>query len=72
MSITKYTIYVLTCDECHRTYSQNDDDGYMTWHYSRKEVSDNAILDDWVLVKKGYFWYCPRCAKKLGLYKEEE
>lgn len=69
MSITKHTIYVLTCDECHRTYSQNDD-GYMTWHYSRKDVVDNAILDDWVLKKKGYWWYCPKCAKLLGLNKD--
>ena len=73
--ITKHTIYILNCDKCGRTYSQNEDDGYMTWHYSRKDVADNAILDNWVLVKKGlskgYFHYCPECAKKLGLTEAE-
>lgn len=73
--ITKHTIYVLTCDECGRTYSQHEDDGYMTWHYSRKDVVDNAILDDWVLTKKGlskgYFHFCPQCVEKLRLREME-
>ena len=61
--ITKHTIYVLNCDECGRTYSQNDDDGYMTWFYSRKEVIDDVKYSDWV--KDGKRFYCPDCWEKI-------
>lgn len=63
--ITKHTIYVLTCDKCGRTFSQNEDDGYMTWFYSRKEVLSEAISEGWSFAtKRGDYAYCPECLEK--------
>lgn len=60
--ITKHTIYVITCDKCGRTFSQHEDDGYMTWFYNKKELLDDAKMENWV--KDGKHFYCPDCLKE--------
>lgn len=64
--ITKHTIYVLKCDECFKTFSQNDDDGYMTWYYSKREAINDAKIEGWK--RGGKYFFCPECLKKI---KEE-
>lgn len=71
MTTTKTTIYIITCNQCNRILSQNDDDGYMTWYYTEKEAKADAAYDGWVIQNRNKA-YCSECAVRLGLKKAEE
>lgn len=73
MSISKHIIYVIKCNRCDKILSQNEDDGYMTWFYSRKEAIVEAMAEGWAIQNMSFSKfeaYCPDCTKKIGIRPE--